>query len=299
MGRVGKSASLRAMGAAWDAGITLFDTSRNYGFGEAEAVLGQFLRGKRDQAVIATKFGIAPQTLSPMKRVAVPIARVAKRLPGFGSRLKRGPATTVHGEFSVSGLRSSLETSLKALQTDRVDILFLHEATPEALLNEELISELEALVRSGKVLRVGLYGSAKLCTHGLTDGPPILKAMQFGADLMDPLATHLPDHNDRGGLLIGNHPFGSEDRIARISALLAAMAVDEAVPADLRDKLWGLNWDGVLEAVLGICLALTDAVVFSMMREQHIQHNVRAVEMCRFSTGELELMHERILGFKL
>src|SRR5947207_2157953 len=103
MGRVGKSDSLRAMGAAWDAGITLFDTARSYGFGEAEAVLGQFLRGKRDQAVIATKFGIAAQPLSPVKRIALPIVRVAKQIPGIGSRLKREPAATIRGEFSLSG----------------------------------------------------------------------------------------------------------------------------------------------------------------------------------------------------
>lgn len=298
MGRVGKSASLRAMGAAWDAGITLFDTARSYGFGEAEAVLGDFLCGRRDQAVIATKFGIAAQPLTPIKRVAVPLLRIAKQLPGIGRRLKRGANAITEGQFSVSGLRSSLEASLKALQTDRVDILFLHEATPEALHNQELMSELEALVRAGKVLRVGLYGSPEICAHGLTDGPPVLKAMQFGADLMDSAAMQLPDHNRRGALLIGNHPFGSEDRVARTSAMLAAMAVDEAVPAELRDKLWGLNWDGVLEAVLGMCLARTDALVFSMMREQHIQHNVRAVEMCRFSAGELDLMQGRMRGVR-
>src|SRR5580658_10577636 len=78
MGRVGRGASLRAMNAAWEAGITLFDTARSYGFGEAEAVLGEFLRGKREQAVVATKFGIAPRKLSPLKRVAVPIVRAAK-----------------------------------------------------------------------------------------------------------------------------------------------------------------------------------------------------------------------------
>ena len=55
MGRVGREESLRAMNVAWDAGITLFDTARSYGFGEAEAVLGEFLSGKREQAVIATK----------------------------------------------------------------------------------------------------------------------------------------------------------------------------------------------------------------------------------------------------
>jgi len=45
------------MGVGWDAGIRFFDTARSYGFGEAEGVLGDFLKGKRDQAVVATKPG--------------------------------------------------------------------------------------------------------------------------------------------------------------------------------------------------------------------------------------------------
>lgn len=296
MGRVDKSGSLRAMGAAWDAGITFFDTARSYGFGEAEGVLGQFLRARRDQAVIATKFGIAAKPLSRIKRLAVPLVRVAKQIPGIGSRVKRGgTGAAIHGEFSVAGLRSSLETSLEALQTDHVDILFLHEATAAVLHNHELIAELEALVQAGKVLRVGLYGAAVLCADGLTGGQSILAAMQFGANVTDPIAMQVPDYNRRGALLVGNHPFGSEDRMERVSAMLAAMAVDEAVPSHLRDKLWGLHWDGVLEAVLGISLAHMDALVFSMMREEHIQQNVRAVEMCRFSAGELALMQQRML----
>ncbi len=295
MGRVGKSASLRAMGAAWDAGITFFDTARSYGFGEAEAVLGDFLRGKRDQAVVATKFGITPQPLSPIKRLAIPLVRAEKQIPSLGSRVKRASGPTVHGEFSVTGLRTSLEASLKALQTDRIDILFLHEATPQVIHNHELMAELEALVRAGKVLRIGLYGSAELCADGLAKGPPVLGAMQFGADVLYPTAMRVTDQNARGALLIGNHPFGSEDRMARVTAMLAAMAVDESVPAELRDKLWGITWDGVLEAVLGMCLARADALVFSMMHPQHIHRNVRAVEICRFTTGELALMQQRML----
>ena len=71
LGRVGHSASLRAMNIAWDQGITLFDTARNYGFGGAEALLGEFLRGKRAQAIVATKFGINPQKQNALKRAAV------------------------------------------------------------------------------------------------------------------------------------------------------------------------------------------------------------------------------------
>jgi aryl-alcohol dehydrogenase-like predicted oxidoreductase len=83
MGRVGRGASLRAMNIAWDQGITLFDTARSYGFGEAEAVLGEFLRGKRAQAVVATKFGIIPQKLNAVERAAVPVVRAARKVPRF------------------------------------------------------------------------------------------------------------------------------------------------------------------------------------------------------------------------
>jgi len=201
----------------------------------------------------------------------------------------------VHGEFSVAGLRASLEKSLRELKTDRVDVLFLHEATAKVLKQEELMAELEALVRAGKILRVGLYGSAQVCAEGLAHGPEVLGAMQFGADLFDPGAMGMAAGNQRGALMIGNHPFGSEDRMARVSAMLAALAVDEAVPEELREKLWGLKREGVSEAVLGMILEAADALVFSMMDEKHVLENVRAVEMCRFSSGELGLMRARML----
>ena len=58
LGRSGRSDSLKALGVAWDEGVRFFDTARAYGYGESEGLLGEFLRGRRDQAVIATKFGI-------------------------------------------------------------------------------------------------------------------------------------------------------------------------------------------------------------------------------------------------
>lgn len=298
MGRVGRPESLHAMNVAWDAGITLFDTARSYGFGHAEAVLGEFLSGKRDQAVVATKYGIAPQRLNPLKRVAVPMVRAAKKLPGVGPRLKRGVAgPVVHGQFSVAGLRASLETSLRELKTDRVDVLFLHEATAAVMQEDALMLELDALVRAGKALRVGLYGSRVVCAEGLRRGPEVLQSMQFGADVFDPITTGLADTNQRGALMIGNHPFGSAARVSRVSAMLEAMAVDETVSEELRDKLWGLGWDGLLEALLGMILdsAGVDALVLSMMEEHHLRKNVRAVEMCRFSAGELGQLRARML----
>ena len=116
-------ASLRLVHAALAAGCNFFDTAPNYGDGASETLLGEALNGRRAEAVICTKFGHG------------------------------GP----EGEdFSVPGLRSSLEESLRRLQTDYIDVLLLHNPPAELLdANQaaDLYAELEALQRAG-TLRV-------------------------------------------------------------------------------------------------------------------------------------------------
>ena len=302
LGRVGRGASLRAMGTAWDEGITLFDTARSYGYGEAEAVLGGFLRGKREQAIVATKFGITPQRQSALKRLAVPVARAAMQVPGVRD-LKRGRGNreVTYGQFTVAGLRESLETSLRELRTDRVDVLFLHEATASAMRDQELMAELDCLVQAGKVLRVGLYAAADVVAEGMTNGPGTLTAMQFAGNYFDPVVAGFTRQNPRGLFLIANHPFGGEQRVARTKAVLAAMSTDETVPAELRDKLRGADWQGVLEAILGVVLdgTGTHVLVFSMMDHEHLRANVRAIESGRFNSADLALIRRRLLSAPL
>lgn len=298
LGRVGRGASLRAMNAAWDQGITLFDTARSYGYGDAEAVLGEFLRGKREQAIVATKFGIAPQQQSPLKRIAIPMARAALQMPGVRSLRGGGVRETTYGEFTVAGLRASLEASLKQLQTDYVDLLFLHEATSSAILQLDLMGELDSLILAGKVRRAGLYARANVVAECISAGPQTLGAMQFGANPFDPVVAGIMKRPRSGMLLIENHPFGGEQRVARMRKTLAGMAADETVPIDLRDKLRGTDWQVLVEAILALILNGTGAhaLVFSMMREDHLRANVRAVEKDRFSAVDLELMRERLLS---
>jgi len=300
LGRVGRGASLRAMNTAWDAGITLFDTARSYGFGEAEAVLGEFLRGKRQQVTVATKFGISPQSQSPLRRMMVPAVRTALRMkvPGVRKLVRQGGGSKAAcGEFSVLGLRTSLDTSLKQLRTDHVDILFLHEASIDAIHQQELMTELDALLQAGKVLRAGLYANTNVIAEGISNGPAILGAMQFGANPFDPIAAGLSSRNHRGALLIGNHPFGSPLRVAQVEVVLAALLGDENVPLVLRDKVRGADWQMMLEVVLGVALSAigVHALVFSMMQPENLRANARAVENCRFTAEELSLIHQRLL----
>lgn len=298
LGRVGRSDSLRAMNIAWDQGITLFDTARSYGFGEAEAVLGEFLHGKRVQATVATKFGISPQKLSAMERAAVPVVRAARKVSRFRKLFpQKGMSEVALPEFTVDGLRESLERSLRQLQTDYVDVLFLHEATSDALRQQDLMDALDRLVQAGKVRRVGLYADTDVVAEGMGSGPATLTAMQFGANPFDPVVAAIPRHNRRGLFLIANHPFGGEQRVTRVQATLDAISSDESITVELREKLRDADWETITDAMFGAALNGTGihALVLSMMQEDHLLANVRAVESDRFTIEDLALIRERLL----
>ena len=291
MGRLGRRESLRAMNLAWDQGITLFDTARSYGFGEAEAVLGEFLHGKRVQATVATKFGINPPKLTAMERTARKVPRLRKMF------VQSAVPEASLPEFTVEGMRASLEYSLRQLKTDYVDVLFLHEATADVLRQHDLMEALDRLVQAGKVRRVGLFADTSVVAEGIGSGPATLTAMQFNANPFDPVVSAIPRHNRRELLLIGNHPFGGEQRVTLVQATLDAISSDETTPAELRKKLRYADWETITEAIFGVVLNSSGihALVFSMMQEDHLLANVRAVESDRFTLEDLALIRERLL----
>jgi aryl-alcohol dehydrogenase-like predicted oxidoreductase len=123
-GRLDLDASRPVVDAAIDAGITLFDTADIYGNrGGSETVLGQLLQGRRDQVVLATKWG------APMD----------DPYPARGSRRY---------------IRASLEASLRRLQTDYIDLYQLHRPDPLTPMAETL-DALDEVVKEGKVRYIG------------------------------------------------------------------------------------------------------------------------------------------------
>jgi hypothetical protein len=118
--RHGMRDGVRLLNAAFDAGITHFDTAPMYGVGMAERIVGRFLTGRRDAVTVATKVGLS----APPK--------VSRILPG---RLIRGPLASTR-TFDVRSARASLEHSLRALGTDYVDVILLHECHPDDLTDD-------------------------------------------------------------------------------------------------------------------------------------------------------------------
>jgi aryl-alcohol dehydrogenase-like predicted oxidoreductase len=126
----------RIVGEAIDAGVTYFDTADEYGqnyadptdergWGLSEELLGQALKSRRDEVVIATKFGIHPH--------------------GDSSR----------GGASARWIEVAVEDSLRRLGTDRIDLYQLHFPDPTVPI-EETLGALDRLVQVGKIREIGV-----------------------------------------------------------------------------------------------------------------------------------------------
>jgi aryl-alcohol dehydrogenase-like predicted oxidoreductase len=111
----------RMVSTAFDAGVNLFDTANSYVGGVSETMLGEALKGKRQDAVIASKF------FNPM-----------------GVRPNDSGMSRLH-------IKQQIEASLKRLQTDYIDIYYIHHVDHQTPL-EEMLRALDDLVRQGKIL---------------------------------------------------------------------------------------------------------------------------------------------------
>ena len=104
-GQIDDAESIRAIHTALDMGVTLFDTAANYGCGHSERVLGQAVGHRRDQVVIATKFGYE-------------VNEVAKDVHPYDGDEEYG---------QIAGrIKADCEASLRRLDTDYIDIYQLH-----------------------------------------------------------------------------------------------------------------------------------------------------------------------------
>lgn len=220
--------------AALDAGITLFDTADIYGGrpGQSEEILGAALAGRRDDVVVATKFGMEAGGLNG---------------PDWGARGSRWY------------VRRAVEGSLRRLGTDRIDLYQLHQPDPRTPI-EETLAALHELVLEGKVRYVG---SSNLAGWQLVDADwtarslgltPFVSAQnQYSllhrdveAELV-PAAEHLgvgllPFFPLASGLLTGKYrrgePAPEGSRLAHRPERLAAADFDriEALEAVARER---------------------------------------------------------------
>jgi len=293
MGRVGRRDSLRAMHKAWDEGITLFDTARSYGYGEAEGLLGEFLAGRRGDATVVTKFGILPRAQPRWKTALKPAVRTALNLmPQARTMVRRIVGKDLSaGHFDVSAMRSSLEESLRQLRTDYVDVLLMHLPFEGFTTLSDLMEELEAVVREGKARRVGISTVPWM----LARVPPVLTAVQMPVSLLGLSEARAALPECSGRLLMTNQPFGG-NRVGQMMEMLSAIATDKTLPATLREKLRGDPRERLAELVFGAIQKeiAPQAIVASMLRLEDLRANIAAMGSTRFTAADIRLVRQHV-----
>jgi aryl-alcohol dehydrogenase-like predicted oxidoreductase len=234
----------RAVHRALDLGVTLFDTAEAYGFGASEEALGRALRGRRDDALISTKFGTGYQDRA---------------------NFRDGRAERV---------RASIDASLQRLRTDHVDIYNVHwpdRATPF----EETMGALDELVREGKIRFVGLsnFTVAELDTCMQTRRVDVV---QYVYGLFDRRMERdvLPwcEAHDVGFVGYGSLAYG---------LLSGTLAPDHAFPADdWRSKTdkWGVM-GGLFEHLFGPGAIPTNVAVVDALQEVAQQRGMTVAQL--------------------
>ena len=166
---------------AVEAGVNHFDTAQLYGMGANERLLGEAFKDRRDKVVIATKFG-------PMRD------------------RQTGAMTGIDG--SEANMRAAIEESLRFLQTDHVDIYYLHRMDQSRPI-EEIVGAMAKLVAEGKVRALGLSeASAETLRRGNAVHP--ISALQseyslFSRDIED---GPMQAVQETGATLVAYSPLG-------------------------------------------------------------------------------------------
>lgn len=127
-GETNDAESLKTLDRAFELGIRFWDTANAYGPYKNEILVGKAMQGKRKEITLATKFGIVRDPENPLKR-------------GYNGR----------PEY----VKSSCEESLKRLNTDYIDLYYLHRVDPDTPI-EETVGAMHDLVKAGKIRAIGL-----------------------------------------------------------------------------------------------------------------------------------------------
>lgn len=128
-GAADDAASIAVLERALDLGVTFLDTAEAYGPYANEELIGKALRGRRNEAIVATKFGfrINPEATNPISGV----------------------------DGSPENVRRAAEASLRRLDIETIDLFYQHRRDPDVPI-EETVGAMKELVEAGKVLYLGL-----------------------------------------------------------------------------------------------------------------------------------------------
>jgi D-threo-aldose 1-dehydrogenase len=278
--------SLKLLEAAIDCGITYFDTARLYGLGEAEGILGELAR-HRDRLIITSKAGILPAS-----------RRIHMKLWNRGTKILRSafpnsahyvpaPASAnlrFHA-FSPAQVLRSVETSLKQLRTDYLDILLLHECSFSDIENPEVLELLEGLKQKGKIRAFGVATGIEETLSIISSAPRLTDIIQIPSSVLDANVKRIPASTAKLRIIhscLKGH----------VQVVLRAMFSDAAAASRFCAKTGVDSRDTVAVAQLILAHALSQVpdgiVLFSSSRLRNVESNVRVAKESIFDAHQIE-----------
>ncbi|MDR1239507.1 MAG: aldo/keto reductase [Treponema sp.] len=281
-GQTDEAESRAVMDYAFDQGVNVFDTANVYNQGQSELIVGKGLKGRRDKIILATKV--------------------------FG-RMGSNPNDS---GLSRRNIIAAAEASLKRLDTDYIDIYYLHSPDYKTA-PEETLSAMSDLVRAGKVRYIGVSNYAawqiadllaigdqrgfpapvitqnvyNLITRGIEpELVPFLREHGMALTIYNPIA---------GGFLAGKHKPGTPEtntRFANNKNYYDRYWSDENFAAV--DKLTAIavkNGLSILELAMKWCAAQphVTTIISGVSRRSQIEQNIRALEGAALSPEILTL----------
>lgn len=180
-----KSAAVKLLHEAIELGVDHFDTAELYGFGANESILGEAFKDRRNRVFIATKFGPIPD---------IDAKGVYRGIKGVdGSR---------------ENCRRAVENSLRFLQTDHIDLYYLHRMDPNRPI-EETVEAIAELVQEGKIRHIGLSeASAETLRRASKVHPIAAVQSEYSIFSRDIEETLFPALKECGACLVAYSPLG-------------------------------------------------------------------------------------------
>ena len=203
--------SIATIHRALEIGVTFLDTAAAYGGGANERLVGQAIRGRRDEVVLATKCGII-----------------------------RGPDGVPNAlDGSPAHIRESCDASLDRLKVDAIDLFYLHRVDPNVPI-EDSVGAMADLVRAGKVRHLGLSEAAPATIRRAVRVHPIAALQsEYSLWFREPESTVLPVCRELGIGFVPFSPLGRGFLSGRVTGTdtLAANDMRRSLPRFQGDNL--------------------------------------------------------------
>lgn len=157
--RISRRDGIAAIERALAAGISWFDVAPSYGDGEAEAILGDVLRGSEVAGLTKVGLQVAPRrgAVRALRSIARPIVAAMPGLRSLVKPMQSGAIARVR--LSAETIRASVARSLDRLKVDKLAVLALHDPSLDDVHSDEVLGALADVRRQGLAARVGIAGS--------------------------------------------------------------------------------------------------------------------------------------------